>query len=153
MGNVSEGRDGTSIIHSATADIRKDFGIPEYEKNAQTVEQWHQEANDRIANGEMPTLLKKMANGHIPTDIEQLMMGKYIAALTDKVSETKSDTDLLKLKRAVELSDLAGGSEWGKSGRARQEIHLDDDTLGGMLFREMENRAVNDGQIHCSINR
>lgn len=137
-----EGGYGTSIIHSATADIRGEFGIPAYEKNAQTVEQWHQEANDRISKGEMPKLLNKMANGHIPTDVEQLMMGKYIAALTEKAGATKSDADLLALKRAVELSDLAGGSEWGRSGRARQEIHLEDDTLGGMLFREMENSSV-----------
>lgn len=136
--------DGIGITHEQTGEIRKEYGLPEYEKEAQTVEQWDAEAKRRIEAGEMPALLKKMKDGEQIGKVEQRMMGKYIAHLEAKVAENSSNENIAKLLEAVHLSDAFGGSEWGRAGVARKGIQLDDKSLGGYFVAEMEALGVDE---------
>jgi len=134
--------DGIGITHEQTSDIRSEYGLPEYEKEAQTVAQWDAEAKRRIEAGEMPALLNKMREGGIPSEVEQRMMGKYIAHLEANVAENPSNENIAKLLDAVQLSDRVGGSDWGRAGVARKGIQLDDKSLGGYFIQEMEALGV-----------
>ncbi len=144
-GNSGEG-DGIKITHAATKEMRAESKLPPYEKTHQTVEAWNIEADKRIRNGELPDLLKKMREN--PTEpiseVEQVMMGKHIANLDAEVAKNPTNENLRAYKNAIELSDKAGGSAWGRSGRARQETFLPDETLGQAYVKEMESLGVDE---------
>jgi hypothetical protein len=127
------GKEGIGITHADTAEMREENKLPPYEKETQTVEAWRAEATNRIKNGELPALLDKMKRGETITDVEQMMMGQHIANLDAELTKAPSKENLSKLNEAIELSDKAGGSAWGRSGRARQESFLPDDSLGTFL--------------------
>jgi len=101
-----EGGEGTGITHAQTAETRKQFSFEEYEKKPETFEEWDAKADERIAKGEMPALIKKMQEGRTPSDVEQRMMGKYIAELAKKAEENPSDENLNTLHEAIVLSDF-----------------------------------------------
>jgi len=124
---------GIGITHADTKEIRESKGLPEYNKEAQTVEKWRTEATERIKNGELPALLDKMKKGEPISDVEQIMMGQHIANLDAELTKSPTKENLDKLNEAVDLSDKAGGTAWGRSGRARQETFLPDDSLGTFL--------------------
>jgi hypothetical protein len=129
----TEGGEGIGIRHQDTAELREKSKLPSYQKEAQTVEQWRAEATERIKNGELPALLKKMKRGEPITDVEQMMMGQHIANLDAELTTSPTKENLDRLNEAIELSDKAGGTLWGRSGRARQESFLPDDSLGTFL--------------------
>jgi hypothetical protein len=134
-GEVEGGGDkGIGITHADTKEIRKERGLPEYEKEAETVKKWRAEANERIKKGELPELLNKMKRGEAINDVEQMMMGQHIANLDAELTKEPTKENLDRLNEAVSLSDKAGGTAWGRSGRARQEAFLPDDSLGTFLM-------------------
>lgn len=135
-------KDGVGITHADTKELREEKGLPEYIKEAQTVEKWKAEATERIKKGELPALLDKMKRGETISDVEQMMMGQHIANLDAELSKNPTKENLDKLNEAVELSDKAGGSAWGRSGRARQETFLPDDSLGTFLKQKEAAQGV-----------
>jgi hypothetical protein len=140
---VAAGEDNTiGIRHVDTAEMRQELSLPEYQKEAQTVEQWNIEADARIKKGEMPLVLNKFKEGIDPSPVEQVMMGKYIAELGAKAKGTMSDKDISALHDAVKLSDKVGGSNVGASLRARQIQFVRDDSLEGFILTKMESNAV-----------
>lgn len=136
--------DGIGITHAETSELRKETGLPGYDKEPQTIDQWREQADKRIANGEMPSLIKKMERGDNISETEQIMMGKHIATLDAEVAKNPTNENLKALKYAVDLSDKVGGTAWGRSGRARQETFLPDDSLGTSLIKEMDALGVNE---------
>jgi hypothetical protein len=132
---AENGKEPIGIKHEDTKVIREQHGLGEYEKIPETIKAWDEEAGKRIDNGEMPALLKKMDEGNtVISAVEQRMMGKYIATLNDEVTNNPTPDSFAKLRHAVELSDKIGGSEWGRSGRARQDVFLPEDSLGKFLI-------------------
>jgi hypothetical protein len=144
-GEATEGGEGSGITHAQTAETRTKFGFEEYEKKPETFEQWDKEAAERIAKGEMPKLIKKMQGGNTPNEVEQRMMGKYIAELGRKAEENQSDENLNKLHEAIVLSDIIGGREVGKSLVSRKGTFLPDDSLAA--FFEAERMANKDAPL------
>lgn len=119
---VGDGKEMIGISHAEFNKVAEEIGLPKYEKDTQTIEQWHQQADVRIAKGEMPKVISKMEAGEIPTEVEQLMIGKYVAGLKDEFNKTGSDAVLKELYKVKQLSDKEAGAAWGRSGRARQEL-------------------------------
>jgi len=132
-GKEEQGGEAVGITHADTEKMREDRKLPEYDKEAQTVEKWRAEASERIKKGELPALLAKMKRGEAVNEVEQMMMGQYIANLDAELTKNPTKENLLKLNEAIDLSDKAGGTLWGRSGRARQETFLPDDSLGTFL--------------------
>jgi len=116
------------ITHAEFDKVAEELGLnAPYEKTPQTIEQWHKEADARLAKGDMPKVIEKMKRGDIPSEVEQFMIGKYVAGLKFEWNKTKSDAILKEIKSLRELSNIAAGSAWGRAGRARQEmmeVHL-----------------------------
>lgn len=137
------GGDMTGITHEQTEATRQRFSLPEYEKSAETVEGWDAEADRLIREGyNIEKLLGKMEKGEMPSAIEQRIMLKYIASLEAQVERNPSDEKLSELQRALQASDKAGGSEVGKSLKARQGNTMRDDSLASFFIREMEESGV-----------
>jgi hypothetical protein len=141
----AEGEEGgSSIIHERTAETRKEFGLGEYKKTPETFAKWDAEAEQRIKDGEMPDVIKKLKKGLQPDEVEQRMMGKYVANLEANASADPSNENLSKLKEAIELSDRIGGSEVGKSLVARKGTHLNDESLASYMLNEMDAAKVDE---------
>jgi len=134
--------DGSGITHAQTAETLDEFGLPEYQKEAQTFAAWDAEAEERIKNGEMPALIQKMKNGGQPNAVETRMMGKYIAYLKDIASKTKSAEDISKMHEAIRLSDFIGGSENARGLVARKGLFQNDGTLADFFQDEMDAISV-----------
>lgn len=141
----SESEDIIGITHEETDKVAREFGLPEYEKNPETVEEWDIQADKRIREEKnaIPNLLDKMKKGDTPSEVEQRMMLKYLASLKAKLSADPLNNELLsKLKEAKELSDIIGGREVAKSLRARQGLTPVEDTVGDAMVRTMESLNV-----------
>jgi hypothetical protein len=128
------------MIHAATAELRKETGLPAYEKKPETIEAWDEEAKARIAAGEMPAVLDKLRALRELTPVEVRMVGMQIATLAAK---PPTPENLAALKEVIELSD-AMGSRDGKNLRARQGTFLPDDNLNGQMIRRMEAAGVDE---------
>jgi hypothetical protein len=132
--------EGAQMIHAATAELRKETGLPAYEKKPETIEAWDEEAKARIAAGEMPAVLDKLRALRELTPVEVRMVGMQIATLAAK---PPTPENLAALKEVIELSD-AMGSRDGKNLRARQGTFLPDDNLNGQMIRRMEAAGVDE---------
>ncbi len=122
------------MTHADTEKIRKEKGLGEYEKQAETKEEWDAEADKRIADGKMPKLLEKMREGESIDKIEQRMMGKYIVTLDAEVTKNPTPENLAKLREATQLSDKVGGTEAARTLVARQGAFEPLETLGSFLL-------------------
>jgi hypothetical protein len=129
------------MTHAATAEIRKEEGLPDYEKKPETIESWDEQARAKIAAGEMPAVMDKLRQGIELTPVEVRMVGMQIATLAKKVDKDPSKENLAALKEVIELSD-AMGSRDGKNLRARQGTFLPDDSLAGQMVHRMNAAGV-----------
>lgn len=143
-GEVIEGEEGqTGITHAQTAEIRESKGLNEYEKVAETFEEWDAKADEAIKAGyNIEGLINRLEKGDQPTAVEQRIMGKYIGALEAKVETDPSDANISELKRAIDASDKAGGSLVAKSLVARKGTFLKDDSIASYFVKEMEANRV-----------
>jgi hypothetical protein len=131
------------ITHEQTIQIEKELGFSEYEKSPETIEQWDAEADSRIRAGyNIEDLLSRMSLGEQPDKIEQRIISKYVATLKAKIEQDPSDANLSEMKRVLQLSDIAGGREVGKSLVARKGLRPVDNSLAGFFIREMEELEV-----------
>lgn len=119
-GEKVDGEDGAAgITHAETEQNRKEFGLPEYEKQKQTIEQWNDEADSRLKKEGIQPVIDKLIKKERLTGAEQVMVEKYKATLDAEVRKNPSDENLSKAKELLQLLDVAG-TEWGIEGRARQ---------------------------------
>ena len=135
----------TGITHEETDKVARELGLPEYEKNPETVEQWDIEANRRIQEEKnaIPNLLDKLKDGKMPTEVEQRMMLKYLASLKAKINADPLNDKLInEYKDAKELSDVVGGREVAKSLVARKGLIPIEDSIGDLMVRKMESLGV-----------
>lgn len=132
----------SGITHAKMDEMSRRLGFPEYEKGPETQKQWNEQAAKRIADSPnaIPELLNKMRNGHLPTPVEQKMMGIYVADLEAKLEKDPFNNGIITaLKRAKDLSNIAGGRFVGQSLVARQGLRPVEETLGD--FYEQQQQA------------
>ena len=144
---IGDGKETIGITHAEFKKVGDELGLPDYEKTPQTLEQWHQEADARIAKGEMPKVIEKMNNGDIPTEVEQFMIAKYVAGLKDEYNKTGSDEVLKEIYKVKQLSDKMAGSAWGKAGRARQEMMPVQPLDGGLASAMVAKMEANNTDV------
>lgn len=141
-GNVEGEKEGVGITHAQTEEIANEHGFAAYEKDPRTIAEWDEKAQDRLRDGCMPDLIKKMEGGNEISPVEQRMMGFHIANLDAEVRKNPTNENISALKHAVELSDVVGGRQAGQSLVARKGAFLPDDSLGASLINEMESLGV-----------
>lgn len=136
---------GIGITHADTSAIRDAHDFGEYVKIAEEIDAWDAKAKEKIANGEMDSLLTKLRAGKYAdiSAVEQRMMGFYIADLSQKAASNPTAENLNKLKEAVELNDQIG-SQSGKALRARQGLFDADESLGGQYLRRAQAEGVDE---------
>jgi len=55
-----DGKEMIGISHAQFDKVAEELGLPLYEKDPQTIEQWHEQADKRLAKGEMPKLIEQV---------------------------------------------------------------------------------------------
>jgi len=148
-------KEGVSIVHESTAEMRRENDFDAYERDPKTFEKWDSDADSRIANGDMPALLRKMEAGKEIGPVEQRMMGKYIATLDAEVGKNPTKENIATLKKAIELSDRVGGTQSAQSLVARKGAFLPEDSLGSFLLdkEQAQGFPLGENQIKSEIEK
>jgi sarcosine oxidase delta subunit len=129
------GGETIGITHADMDAVANELGLATYTKDPQTEEQWIAEADQRLRNGEMIPLIRKMeADIHYqPDGVENTMAKRYIASLKARINANPTRELLAELDRAKEAFNMAGRA-WGISGRSRQGMNNVEDTLADYLL-------------------
>lgn len=109
------------ITHEQMNDVAKELGLPKYEGDPETVEQWDAQVEERLSKDPkaIQKMLGRLADGKIDDPVDQRMMLRYMASLKGKINEKPTTELLAEWKRARGISDISGRM-WGKVGKARQ---------------------------------
>lgn len=142
-GNVaSEEGKVVGITHERMNELANKYGVPEYDTDPERMSEWREQATKRINSDPeaIPKLINKLRNGDQPDKIETTMMLEYIASLDSRLQSTPTPELLAEFNRAKNLINIAG-REWGKAGRARQQLKISEDTLPEYLAQEAAARG------------
>jgi len=107
---VEEGEsDIGGITQAANAVRRTDRGLPEYQREPQSFEQWNNEAERLLKNGyDVEKLMNKIEFGnHIPNEVENAIRKIYYATIDAEVAKNPTDELLAKQKRIAQVGDVA----------------------------------------------
>lgn len=123
------------ITHADMDAVANELGLPTYQKDPQTEQQWVAEADKRLANGEMLPLIRKMESdpNYQAGPVETTMAKRYIASLKARINENPTQELLKELDRAKNAFNISG-RVWGQTGRARQGTIQVQDTLADYLL-------------------
>lgn len=136
---VEDRANETGVKHAETAKLRKEFGIPEYEKSAKSQEKLEAQADEKMKGGyDIDGLIKRLEDGELPTDVEQVIMRNYLAGFADKIAKNPTNELISQARRAIEASDRMGGSEVARSLAARRSLVPKDETLLDYFMQEMD---------------
>lgn len=130
----------TGITHEQTNEIARQLGFGEYEANPETVAEWDAEAYKRIKEDPqtLPRLIDKMQKGGQPDKVEQRIMAKYVATLKAEIEKNPTNEKIAQIRKVIDLSNMAGGREVGKSLVARKGAFDINDSLAGYFMTEMD---------------
>ena len=133
-----DGENQTGIRHATTAEIRKKYGLAEYERNNATDEQLEAAANEAIKKGYDPErLIAQMEDLIPPTGVENFILKKYVADLEAEFEKTKSQETLDQIERVVKATDKIGSIQ-SEAFRTRGGVIPVDDSLAGFFIKEKE---------------
>lgn len=129
----------TGITHSQTKETASEFSFEGYEPAPETFDEWDKEAMSLIESGyDIEGLIKRLEEGKLPTNIEQRIMGFYLATQEAAVEKDPSKDNVEKLMRAVRASDVGGGRLVGQSLAARKGFRVRDNSLAGFFIGDEE---------------
>jgi len=131
------------ITHEQLNEVARELDFPEYEASPETVEQWDNQAKQKLANDPeyANKLIAKYEEGKIPTPQEQRAMLVIISSAKAKINANPSPENLAQFKRIMELSNNVGGKLVGQSLRARQGVKQVEDTLPDFLLMRENDRG------------
>ena len=131
------------ITHEQLNEVARGLDFPEYEASPETVEQWDNQAKQKLANDPeyANKLIAKYEEGKIPTPQEQRAMLVIISSAKAKINANPSPENLAQFKRIMELSNNVGGKLVGQSLRARQGVKQVEDTLPDFLLMRENDRG------------
>lgn len=138
-------KDVTGVTHAETNAVAAQLGLPAYESNPETFDDWDAEATKRINEDKntIPDLLKKLENKEMPSPVEQRIMAKYLASLKSKIDADPANNNLIsEYKKARDLSDTIGGTKVAQSLAARKPLERVVDSIGDYMLEEMEKSGV-----------
>jgi len=129
----------TGITHAQTQETASEFSFEGYEPAPETFDEWDKEAMSLIESGyDIEGLIKRLEEGKLPTNIEQRIMGFYLATQEAAVEKDPSKENLETLMRAVHASDVGGGRLVGQSLAARKGFRVRDNSLAGFFIGDEE---------------
>lgn len=129
----------TGVTHSQTKETASEFSFEGYEPAPETFDEWDKEAMSLIESGyDIEGLIKRLEEGKLPTNIEQRIMGFYLATQEAAVEKDPSKENLETLMRAVHASDVGGGRLVGQSLAARKGFRVRDNSLAGFFIGDEE---------------
>ena len=131
------------ITHEQLNEVARELDFPEYEASPETVEQWDNQAKQKLANDPeyANKLIAKYEEGKIPTPQEQRAMLVIISSAKAKINANPSPKNLAQFKKIMELSNNVGGKLVGQSLRARQGVKQVEDTLPDFLLMRENDRG------------
>lgn len=132
--------DLTGITHEETERTRQDLGLggEPYKSNRKYDIELNEQADKAIKSGyDVNGLISKLETGHSPDDLENTILKKYKAYLSNKVRVNPSDENLAEIRRFSKATDVAGTLQ-GRAFRARKGLDLNDNSLEGYFNRDME---------------
>lgn len=131
------------ITHEQLNEVARELDFPEYEASPETVEQWDNQAKQKLANDPeyANKLIAKYEEGKIPTPQEQRAMLVIISSAKAKINANPSPENLAQFKKIMELSNNVGGKLVGQSLRARQGVKQVEDTLPDFLLMRENDRG------------
>lgn len=133
------------ITHESNSVRRFQMRMNQYEKVAQTFEQWDKAADELLKEGyNVDDLISDVERNKRSTNpIENALLKKYIATLDSEI-ETKPTKDLVaRRKRFVEMRDLANSAA-GRDLVSLKGFANAEANLGGFLQEKMESMGVNE---------
>ncbi len=132
------GEKQTGIRHKDTATIREEYGLGEYERNPAPREEVRAGARKMIDEGyDVGELMRKVEDKGAVNETEQAILGEYVLGLSEKVSLSPTDANLSKLKKAIEVNDLAGTTT-SKGLLMRQEVFQPEANVANTMIEFME---------------
>ena len=131
------------ITHEQLNEVARELDFPEYEASPETVEQWDNQAKQKLANDSeyANKLIAKYEEGKIPTPQEQRAMLVIISSAKAKINANPSPENLAQFKRIMELSNNVGGKLVGQSLAARKGVKQVEDTLPDFLLMRENDRG------------
>jgi hypothetical protein len=130
--------DNTGIAHAATEEVRKRFGLGDYERNNATDAELKALADEAIQKGYNPeTLLKQMEAGIPPTGVENFILKRHLATLEATFNKNPTDANLAPIERLVKATDKIGSLQ-SEAFRTRKGTVPIDDSLAGFFITEKE---------------
>jgi hypothetical protein len=71
--------------------LQRNLDLPDrYDKKDSSVEEWDAKATEKINNGEMPALVKKLEAGGDINEVEQRMILQHVAGLKHEYRQQKT---------------------------------------------------------------
>lgn len=133
----------TGVRVESTESTREEFGIGQREKVKTLSDvELTQKADEEIKQGyNIESLITKMEDGTLPSDLDQRIIRQYLSGLEKQFENNPNDDQLLKIKRAVDASDIAG-TMLSASFRSRKGEVIRDDSLAGFFIEDMNNLGV-----------
>lgn len=150
----SQTGDLRSTSHADTDEVREILDLPEREVSPEKVADWLDGAK-KHAGHELQIAQDITANPRPITKTEGLALGRRLNELVRRMDEAKAsgDVDAYDLARAEanQIADGldAGGSEWGRSGRARQQLMAEDYSDFGV--RRRASKAAGEGGVPAEV--
>lgn len=136
----AERADLHGITHEETEHTRQDLGLggEPYESTRRTDVELNKTADDAIKKGyNVDELIGKMEGGHNPSDVENTILKKYKAYLSEKIRVNPSDENLAMMRRFSKATNLAGTLA-GRGLRSRQGLELNDGSLEDFFSKDMD---------------
>ena len=133
-----------AITIAANEERRQLLGLPEYQRERESFEQWTNDAIKAIKRGyDVEKLLDKMAKGYSPTPVENQIRKIYVAKLKSDYDKTPSTELEKKLIRYTELNDLANSTA-GRQLRSIADVAEPRETLADFVIAKMKAAGVDE---------
>ena len=139
----TKGWDGAITI-AANEERRQMLGLPEYQRQKQSFEEWTNKAIKMIKRGyNVEKLLDKMEKGYLPTPEENQIRKIYIAKLKSDYEANPTPELEKKFKRYTLLNDIAN-SQAGSQLRSLADVADPRETLADFVISKMEANNVDE---------
>lgn len=133
-----------AITIAANEERRQMLGLPEYQRERESFEQWTNDAIKAIKRGyNVDKLLDKMQKGYVPTPAENQIRKIYVAKLKSDYDKNPSTELEKKLIKYTQLNDIAN-SQAGRTLRSLADVADPRETLADFVISKMEANNVDE---------
>ena len=133
-----------AITIAANEERRQMLGLPEYQRERESFEQWTNDAIKAIKRGyNVDKLLDKMQKGYVPTPAENQIRKIYVAKLKSDYDKNPSAELEKKLIKYTQLNDIAN-SQAGRALRSLADVADPRETLADFVISKMEANNVDE---------